>query len=289
MDFSGIGIWSGELRRHTDAAEVADAAAELEQLGYSIVWLPGGEAKTTFNSVSAVLDATTTATVATGILSVWEHDPQVVAAERAQLYDASGGRFLLGLGISHAPLVDREQPGRYRRPLSAMRAFLDSLDAAAPPVPREDRVLAALGPKMLELARDRALGAHPYLVTPEHTRSAREILGAERLLAPEQGVVLETDPDRARAAARDHLALYLQLPNYTNNMRREGFGDSDFDGGGSDRLVDALIAWGSPEEIAGRVRAHHEAGADHVCIQVIPTGDGGLPREEWRTLAGVLA
>jgi probable F420-dependent oxidoreductase len=281
----GTGIWSGELRRHSDEAEVEDAAAELEQLGYSALWMPGGEPTGVFNRLSALIRATNTATVASGILSIWVHDPEIVAAERAQLYDASEGRFLLGLGVSHAPLVDREKPGRYRRPLAAMRAYLDSLDAAAPPVPPEDRVLAALGPKMLELARDRSLGAHPYLVTTEHTRIAREVVGPEKLVATEQGVVLERDPDRARGIARENLATYLRLPNYVDNLRRLGFADADFEGGGSDRLVDGLVAWGDEEAIAERVREHHEAGADQVLIQVLRSGGNGLPRDEWRRLA----
>jgi probable F420-dependent oxidoreductase len=288
MELAGVGIWSTELRRHADAGAVADAAAELEQLGYTMLWLPGGDPDTLFNRVSEVLAATSRVTVATGILNIWQHDPQVVAAERAQLYDAYGGRFLLGLGVSHAPLVDRDEPGRYKRPLSAMEAYLDSLDAAAPPVLPEDRVLAALGPKMLRLAAERSLGAHPYLVTPEHTRGARQILGPERLLAPEQGVLLETDPARARAAARSALELYLRLPNYTNNMRRLGFGDADFEGGGSDRLVDALVAWGDAEDVEERVRQHRQVGADHVCVQVLPSGGDGLPRAAWRELAHVL-
>jgi probable F420-dependent oxidoreductase len=288
MELAGVGIWSTELRRHADAGAVADAAAELEQLGYTMLWLPGGDPDTLFNRVSEVLAATSRVTVATGILNIWQHDPQVVAAERAQLYDAYGGRFLLGLGVSHAPLVDRDEPGRYKRPLSAMEAFLDSLDAAAPPVLPEDRVLAALGPKMLRLAAERSLGAHPYLVTPEHTRGARQILGPERLLAPEQGVLLETDPARARAAARSALEMYLRLPNYTNNMRRLGFGDADFEGGGSDRLVDALVAWGDAEDVEERVRQHRQVGADHVCVQVLPSGGDGLPRAAWRELAHVL-
>jgi probable F420-dependent oxidoreductase len=235
-----------------------------------------------------VLRGTRTLIVASGILNVWQHDPELVAAERAQLADASDGRFLLGLGISHAPIVDRDEPGRYRRPLATMRAYLESLDAAAPPVPPESRVLAALGPKMLELARERSAGAHPYLVTPEHTHRAREALGPERLLAPEQAVVLETDPDRARTLARGHLAIYLQLPNYTNNLRRLGFGDPDFAGGGSDRLVDALVAWGDEDAIVARVREHRDAGADHVCIQAVAGGGDGLPRDEWRRLAPAL-
>jgi probable F420-dependent oxidoreductase len=288
VDLSGTGIWSGLLRRHPDAGELADAAAELDELGYSTLWMPGGDAAGAFDALSALLRATTRVTVASGILSVWEHDPEIVAAERAQLGDAYEGRFLLGLGVSHAPLVDRDEPGRYRRPLATMRAYLDSLDAAAPPVPRRDRVLAALGPKMLELARDRSAGAHPYLVTPEHTRGAREILGPQPLLAPEHGVVLETDPDRARAVARSQLVRYRGLPNYLNSFRRQGFGEDDFAGDWSDRLVDALVAWGDEDAIAERVREHRDAGADQVCIQVLTDTPDVLPRAEWRRLAAAL-
>jgi probable F420-dependent oxidoreductase len=284
LDLTGTGIWSSELRRHDDRAEAADAAAELEQLGYRALWFPAGKAAGAFNAASELLRATGTVTVATGILSVWVADPEVVAAERAQLSDAYDGRFLLGLGVSHAPLVGSD---RYKRPLEKMRTFLDSLDVAAPPVTAEERALAALGPKMLELARERSLGAHPYLVTPDHTRAAREAVGPEKLVATEQAVVLETDPERARSLARGHLEIYLQLPNYTNNLARLGFSDDDIAGGGSDRLVDALVAWGDEEAIRARIDEHREAGADQVLVQAI-SGRDGLPREEWRRLAPAL-
>jgi probable F420-dependent oxidoreductase len=180
------------------------------------------------------------------------------------------------------------EPGRYHQPLAAMAGYLDALDTAEPPVPVEARVLAALGPKMLGLARDRAAGAHPYLTTPEHTQRAREILGGDRLLAPEQRVVLETDPATAREVGHQHLAIYLQLPNYTNNLRRLGFTDNDLAGAGSDRLVDTLVAWGDEDTIARRVREHHDAGADHVCIQVLTGDRNAFPREGWRRLAPAL-
>jgi probable F420-dependent oxidoreductase len=169
-----------------------------------------------------------------------------------------------------------------------MRAYLDSLDVAAPPVLPEARALAALGPKMLELARERSLGAHPYLVTPEHTRIARQAVGPEKLVAPEQAVVLESDPERARAIARQHLERYLELPNYTNNLRRLGFGDADLAGGGSDRLVDGIVAWGDEDAVRERVLEHREAGADQVLIQVVTDRRDELPREEWRALAPAL-
>jgi probable F420-dependent oxidoreductase len=284
LTLTGIGVWSPALRRHADRGEAADAAAELQELGYSALWFPGGDAHGAFDAASELLRATTTVAVATGILSVWESDPEFVAAERAELNDAYDGRFLLGIGVSHAARVGED---RYKRPLAKMRSYLDSLDVAAPPVLPEDRALAALGPKMLELARERSLGAHPYLGTPEHTRRAREAVGPEKLVAPEQAVVLETEPERARALARDHLELYLRLPNYANNWRRLGFGDEDLAGGGSDRLVDALVAWGDEGAIRARVDEHREAGADQVLIQAITGGDGP-PREAWRRLAPAL-
>ena len=284
MRLSGVGVWSGELRRHEDEGARRDAAAELEELGYAALWIPGGQGGRVFDAAGVLLNATREVSVATGILNIWRHDPEEAAAERAQLDDAYEGRFLLGLGVSHAPLIDE-----YAKPLTAMRAYLDSLDAAAPSVPAEERVLAALGPKMLELARDRSAGAHPYLVPVEHTRRAREILGAEPLLAPEVGVILENDERRARDVARFQLERYMRMPNYVNNWRRFGFGDDDLANGGSDRLVDALIGWGDAEAIAERIEEHFDAGADHVCIQVL-RGDGatGLPRDEWRELSGAL-
>jgi probable F420-dependent oxidoreductase len=282
MRLAGVGIWSGELRRHEDDGELREAAAELEELGYAALWIPGGSGGPVFDAAGALLRATREVTVATGILNVWMHDPEQAAAERAQLDDAYEGRFLLGLGISHPALVDR-----YEKPLATMRAYLDSLDAAAPAVPKQERVLAALGPKMLELARERSAGAHPYLVTVDHTRRAREVLGADALLAPELGVVLESDERRAREIARANLSRYMKLPNYVNNWRRLGYAEEDFASGGSDRLVDALIGWGDVEAIAERIEQHFDAGADHVCLQVMYQWDH-LPRDEWRELSAAL-
>jgi probable F420-dependent oxidoreductase len=280
---SPIGIWSPELR-FGDPAETADAAAELEELGFGALWIPdvGGPV---LESVEHLLRATTRLTVATGILNVWMHDAADVAAGQERLGRAFPGRFLLGLGISHAPIVDAEQPGRYRRPLATMREYLDELDAAAADGTRLARVLAALGPKMLELARERTLGSHPYLVPVEHTAAAREALGPDRLLAPSLSAVLAQDLGAARAVAREDLATYLQLPNYTNAWQRLGYGDDELAGGGSDRLVESLYALGSAERIAERVREHREAGADHVCVRVVGGSAERLPRAEWRELA----
>ena len=279
MDLGRVGVWN--WLPADDLVTAVEAAAELERLGFGALWFP--ESAASFDIARALLEGTSRMVVATGIVSIWKHPPAESAAAHAELTAAHPGRFLLGLGVSHAFLAD----GQYRRPLAKMREYLDDLDAAQPRVPAAERVLAALGPRMLELARDRSAGAHPYLVTPEHTRLAREVLGPDRLIAAEQAVVLETDPERARALARQHLAIYLQAPNYTNNWRRLGFTEDDLAGGGSDRLVDALVAWGDAGAIRDRVARHHESGADHVCLQVV-TGEFRPPREEWLTLAPAL-
>ena len=205
------------------------------------------------------------------------------------LADDSGGRFLLGIGVSHAPMVEGMLAQSWDKPYTTMQKYLDGLDGAftVSPAPAEDppRVLAALGPKMLRLAAERAWGAHTYFVPVEHTPVAREALGDGPMLLVEQGVVLSTDPEVARDAARKHMAMYLTLPNYVNNLRRLGWGDDDFGDGGSDALVDALVAWGEPEAVAARVQAQLDAGADHVCLQVLHPDVTHLPLDEWRTLA----
>ncbi|MDG5804279.1 LLM class F420-dependent oxidoreductase [Streptomyces ossamyceticus] len=275
------GIWSRGLRAEDPArhGELTEAASELEELGFGAVWLGGSSA---VRHAVPLIEATTRLTVATGIQSIWQYGPADTAAEYAALEAAHPGRFLLGLGVSHAKLADR-----YRRPYSAMVTYLDALDAAG--VPAERRVLAALGPKMLRLSRDRAAGSHPYLVTPEHTAAARETLGAGPLLAPELKVILETDPTRARALARAHLSFYLDLPNYTNTFLRLGFTEPDLAAAGSDRLIDAVYAWGDENRIRARVDEFHAAGADHVALQLIDGGTGDtLPREGWRRLATLL-
>jgi probable F420-dependent oxidoreductase len=287
MNLSGIGVWSGELR-YGDAGEKREAAAELQELGYTAAWIPdvGGDV---FGALRELLDATTTLVAATGILNLWMHSASEVGEGFAGLEADAAGRTLLGIGVSHHLLIDQTRPGEYTRPLAKTRAYLDELDATSPSVPSDRRVLAALGPKMLGLARDRAGGAHPYLVTPEHTAVARAELGDGPLLAPEQHVVLETDGDKARAVAREGLTVYLQLPNYVNNWRRLGFTEDDFADGGSDRLVDHVVVWGDEAAIAARVQAHFDAGADHVCIQTITGADRtDFPRAEWRALAPAL-
>jgi probable F420-dependent oxidoreductase len=278
-----IGVWSPQLRE-ADPHAVAEAAAELEEIGFSTIWVPGREHDDLEERLHLLLSATKRIPVATGIVSIWTHPAAATAALHARLSSEFPGRFLLGLGVSHAPAVG----GRYQRPLTAMTHCLDALDAADPPVPRAERVLAALAPRMLGLARERTLGSHPYLVTPEHTRTAREALGPDALLAPEQTVVLEEDADTARAVARQWLARYLQLPNYADNWVRTGFDRADIEDGGSDRLVDALVAWGDVDAIRAKVDAQHAAGADHVAIQVVTSDPAQLPREQWRRLAPAL-
>jgi len=284
---TGTGIWSAGLR-YGDAAEAASAATELEALGYSALWIPdvGGDV---FAPLANLLAATTTATIATGILNVWMHTPDETATQHAALTAEHGARFLCGIGISHRPFIDMvNSPGTYQNPVETMASYLDGLDAAETPLAQNDRVLAALGPKMLELARTRTAGTHPYLVTPELTANARAGIGPDGLVASEQGVVLDTDPASARATARAHLKTYLALPNYSNNWKRQGFTDDDLADGGSDRLVDALVVWGDEATIAARVQEHRDAGADHVCIQVLTDNPAGFPNEQYRALAPAL-
>lgn len=278
-----IGIWSSAL--WAEREEARQAARELERLGYGALWFPNRS--NLFDRARDLLDATSHVVIAPGIASIWTHPAEQVAAAHHALTHAHPQRFLLGLGVSHAHLVDGQQAGRYTRPVEHMLAYLDALDAASAPVPPGERVLAALGPRMLEIARTRSAGAHPYLVTVEHTRSAREALGTGPLLAPEQAVVVTTDPAEARHIARIHLSRYLQAPNYTNNWLRLGFTQDDIANGGSDRLVDALVAWGDVDAIRERVAAHIAAGADHVCLQALTEHPESIPYDQWRALASL--
>ena len=283
MDVGRFGVWwSGSWR--VAAQPTVDAASELESLGYGAIWSSGGFEPGLSPTFGRLLADTARIAVASGIVSMWTGAPSDVGPAVAALESRFPGRFLLGVGASHAPLVSD-----YTRPYSRMVDYLDALDALATPVPVDRRALAALGPRMLELAARRTAGAHPYFVPVEHTARARSILGPAPLLAPEVAVVLETDPAAARALAREYASLYLELPNYTQNLRTFGFGDRDIDGGGSDRLIDAVIPWGNATTIAIRIREHQDAGADHVCLQVIShSGRDGFPLAEYRELAGAL-
>lgn len=283
VDVGRVGVWTSS-RLLTDRAAI-EAAAQLDELGYGALWI--GSAPGDLKLVSDLLATTTRMVIATGIVNVWFEPAASTAAAFAQVRRSHPDRVLLGIGAGHKSSVEAMTGQRYERPYQKLVSYLDELDAADPPVPVDHRALAALGPRVLRLARDRTAGAHPYLVTPEHTHRAREILGPEALLAPEQTVVLETDPDQARSIARGMLTRYLTLPNYTRNWLRLGFTEDDLAGGGSDRLVDALVAWGDAEQVAARVAEHHQAGADHVCIQAI-TEAPGFPVTTLERLAAAL-
>ena len=279
MQLGRFGIWSSANLWQDDPR----IGAVLEESGFGTLWL-GGSPSGDLRVVEQVLDATSTLRVATGIVNVWAEDAETVGASYRRIDAAHPGRFLLGVGIGHP-----QATAEYAKPYDTLVSYLDSLDAAG--VPASGRALAALGPRVLRLSAERTAGAHPYLTTPEHTRRAREILGPDVLLAPEVMVVLDTDEDRARAIARKTLQIYLGLTNYTNNLRRLGFTDEDFADAGSDRLVDALIPHGEPEQVLARAGEHHAAGADHVAIQVL-TEEGferkSLLVEGFRALGAVL-
>jgi probable F420-dependent oxidoreductase len=277
-----IGIWSTSVRF---APEGREAAAELEALGFGTVWIPGGVDDGVIASLDALLDATSRVKLATGIINIWKHEPADLAAWWQGQSPERQARLFLGLGVSHGPLIGEA----WAKPLAKMTSFLDGLDAAG--MPSDRLCLAALGPKMLELAASRTAGAHPYMVTAKHTAIARQAMGVDALLAPEQGVVLESDPSKAREIARGFVQHYARLPNYANSWRREGFTDEEI-ASLDDRLIDALIAWGDVAAISARLDEHFAAGADHVCLQVIgPNGmvpDVGYDREVWRELAKLL-
>jgi probable F420-dependent oxidoreductase len=275
-DIGKVGVWTSY--RPFGSERAGEAAKLVEQLGYDTFWL-GGSPRVP--EIRPILEATSTLVAATGILNVWSNEPADTAAADAQLRADFPGRFMLGIGIGHP-----EATSDYRRPLSTMRAFLDGLDAAPDPPPVDGRCLAALGPKMLDLAGERTAGTHSYFITVDHTRFARRRLGPGKLVAPEVACVVETDPARAREIARGYAKLYLGLRNYTKNLLEFGFTERDLADGGSDRLIDAVIPHGSAEQIAEVARAHHDAGADHVCLQ--PLGEDGIPRESWTALAGAL-
>ncbi len=286
-----VGIWTFNLEL-VPSAQAQEHVAELEELGYPAVWIPEALGREAMSHAALLLAGSKSIVVCTGIASIWARDAMAMNAAHNTLTEAHPNRFLLGIGVSHQPMVDAVRGQRYSRPLSTMREYLDRMDSAvfmaAPPSHAPQRVLAALGPKMLALAAERSAGAHPYFVPVEHTPFAREALGQGPLLAVEQAVVLETDPHRAREIARKHTGVYTSLPNYTNNLRRFGFGDEDFNGAGSDRLIDAIVAWGGPDAVIDRVRSHLDAGADHVCVQVIGDHSTEVPVREWRELAPAL-
>jgi probable F420-dependent oxidoreductase len=290
MDIGKIGIWA--FLDMLPSRQAQEVAAEIEDLGFKALWIPEAIGREVFTSSALLLAGSRRLVVATGIANIWARDAMAMSNAQRTLTEAYPDRFLLGMGVSHAPLVDAIRGHLYAKPLTYMRAYLDAMDAApfaaAPPTTPLKRVIAALHPKMLRLAGERSAGSHPYFVTPEHTQRAREILGPDALLAPEQAVCLETDAEKARRIARGHMALYLTLPNYRRNLESLGFVAEEFENGGTDRLVDAIVAWGDMEVVRERVRAHHQAGADHVCLQVLTEDIMTAPREKWRELSKAL-
>ncbi len=279
MNLGKLGVWAS-----LDALSANDAAAfarRLEAKGFRTLWMPESRGRNVLVNAAWMLANTTTLNIATGIANIYARDAFSANAARHGLNEQSGGRFLLGLGVSHKPMVSGMRGHDYGKPVPSMRAYLKAMQEApymAPaPAVKPQVVIAALGPMMLKLAAEMADGAHPYCVTPEHTAEARMILGPNKLLAPEQMVMLETDPVRARAGARIALAPYIAMENYCANWRRLGFNQSEIADGGSDRLIDANIVWGDEATIRQRIQAHWDAGADHVCIQSIhPSGERAL-------------
>jgi probable F420-dependent oxidoreductase len=287
-----VGVWSFQLER-LPAAVAQQRVGEIEQLGYRAIWIPESlPSKEIFSHATLLLRGGRDIVIATGIANIWARDPVAMANGARAIAEAHPGRFILGLGVSHEPVVRRRGRGTYERPLQRMREYLDAMDRAryTGPEPAEPapRLLAALGPGMLRLAAERTIGAHPYFVPVAHTPIARQTLGEGPLLAVEQAVVLERDPVRAREIARTHMANYLRLDNYANGLRRLGWSDADIANGGSDRLVDAIVAWGDAAAIRDRVTAHLNAGADHVCVQVLTGDPGTAPIRELRELGAAL-
>lgn len=290
IDIGTFGVWTSVLDLQP-TSRVREIVVELDEMGWGCLWRPESTGREPMVSAALWLDACPRMAVATGIAQTYARHPLTTMAAARTLDEAFPGRFLLGLGVSHAPMVEEVRGLDYSTPLADMEAHLDAMDAApftalaaadAPP-----RVLAALGPRMLALAAAKADGAHPYFTTPEHTAAAREILGPDRFLAPEHMVLLETDADRARRVARDNMERYLRLPNYTRNLRRIGFTEDDI-ASVSDRLVDAIVLWGDLDSIVTRVRAHLDAGADHVCVQALVEDASRPPIDDWRRLAEAL-
>jgi probable F420-dependent oxidoreductase len=275
-----VGVWAMDLR-FGDTAAIDEAAAELDELGYGALWIPGGIDGAVLGDIDRLLSATKRIVLATGIINIWKQEAAEVAAWWKGQSSERQARVWLGIGISHGPIIGED----WAKPIAKTRSWLEAADAAG--LPGDALCIAALGPQMLALARDRTGGAHPYLVDASHTATARGILGPGKVLAPEQGVVLESDPGKARALAREAIKYYTSLPNYCNNWRRLGYSEEDI-ATVSDRLIDGLFAWGSAGQIAERVKAHHDVGADHVCIQVISATGLDGSRAAWRELAGVL-
>lgn len=284
MELGKLGAWC--FFDAMPASGAAVAAQRIEALGYGALWIPEAVGREALASSAFLLSATTKLVVATGIANIWARDAMTMANGRSTLAEQSGGRFLLGVGVSHLPLVQGLRGHHWSKPYSYMRDYLAAMErspySAVAPTDAAPTVIGALHPKMLALAAEKTQGAHPYLVPPEHTAFAREIMGPDAWICTEQKVLLETDAAKARGVARHAIAMYLGLPNYRSNLERFGYGDEDFAAGGSDRLVDAVVAWGDEKAIASRIQAHLDAGATHVCIQ--PLHPLGLPLPDWNVL-----
>lgn len=288
MSLGKLGVWAWVDNAGFEGA--ADFAQQIESLGYSALWVPEAVGCDPFVTLALLAQRTTTLKLATGIANIYARDAMAMQSVRKTLDGLSGGRLILGLGVSHPEMVSTFRQHDYGKPVSTMRRYLDAMEDALYAGPQPERqgllMLAALRKNMLGLAAEKADGAHPYFVPVEHTARAREILGPDKLLAPEQMVLLETDPAEARRIARGYMATYIGLQNYRNNLLTLDFDESDFDNGGSDRLVDAIVAWGDEEALAERVRQHWQAGADHVCIQALrKDGENGFDLETVKKLA----
>ncbi len=264
-----LGVWS--FIDDMTAPEAVRFAQQLEQWGYAALWIPEAMGRDPFSIISHMAAGTEKLVFATGIANIYARDPMLMNAIHKTVSELAPGRFILGLGVSHAPLVTGVRGHEYQKPVTTMRNYLEAMEKAAFAAPQAPEpapiLLGALRQNMLKLSAEKASGAHPYFVPPSHTAWARNILGPDALLCPEQMLLLETDPDRARTVARVHMAIYLGLDNYRNNLKQFGFEDADFADGGSDRLVDAIFAWGDEQALRQRIQAHWDAGADHVCIQ----------------------
>jgi len=285
-----LGVWANT--NALSAGEAAAFARRVEQWGYSALWIPEGIGRNPLVHAGWLLSHTTRLNLATGIASIYARDANATVSGQNALAEQSGNRFLLGLGVSHAPMVEKVRGHVYAKPVAAMRAYLEAMARANYDAPKPGEkprtVLAALGPAMLALSRDLADGAHPYFVPPEHTVLARKSLGSGKWLCVEQMLLLETRPDRAREAARRQTARYLSLPNYRNSLLRLGYAEKELADGGSDRVVDAIVAWGDEAALRKRIQAHWDAGADHVCIQALQP-DPKAPHAPHEALLALLA
>jgi probable F420-dependent oxidoreductase len=290
MNLGKLGVWY--FLDGMPAKQAAETAQRIEKLGFSALWIPEAVGRDPFAHSAWLLANTSKLIVATGIASIYHREPGPMAQAQKTLAEQSGNRFLLGLGVSHKPMVEAVRGLKYGKPVATMRSYLEKMDSAPyssfPPSETPPRVIAALGPEMLKLARDKCAGAHPYFTSPVHTKMAREILGKDKWLCVEQKVILEADPKKARDVARPAAQMYLGLPNYRNNWLRMGLKEGDLANGGSDRFIDATFAWGKIDAIKARIKEHYDAGASHVCIQPV-NPNGRFGDLQWEVLEGLAA